>query len=578
MTKLVPPKRTAQNSGVHVPSPDASRFSKIGASKVFLDGERKQMVKSGRDRVYFTAIVFVCCFVVLALRLIDLTVLQSAQTAHTRSHVSEDSIDRAEIRDRNGDVLATNLAVPSVFADTREIWDVYETASKLQSVFPSLKLETLIQRLSCGRAFVWIKRDITPKQQQDVHRLGLPGVGFRVASQRVYPNGNVAAHVLGYVDVDNQGIAGIEKTMDDALQDLAEADQSLDLAIDLRAQHALTDELSKSMQKFGAKAAAGLIMDVNSGEILSMVSLPDFDPNQIGKSEGNERFNRATLGTYEMGSTFKTFTVAMALESGFANINTRFDARTPIRIGRFSINDFHAENRWLSLSEVFLHSSNIGSARIATQIGAEGQQDFLRSLGLLEKASIELPEVGSPLYPDRWGEISTMTISFGHGIAVSPVQLSAATAALVNGGTIVKPTILKRSFKSKSKGKRVVSEETSFQVRNLLREVVQNGTGGKANVRLYDVGGKTGTAEKPGSKGYKRKALLSSFLGVFPMNDPKYVVFVMLDEPQGTKETFGYATGGWTAAPTVANVIRRLGFLFPMNPVIREGDTVLASY
>ncbi len=565
-------------TGVHVPGSDVGGRNQGSPSKVFLDGERKQMVQNGRDRVFIMALAFICCFAVLSVRLIDLTVFKAADRDQARAYVADNAIDRAEIKDRNGDVLATNLAVPSVFADTREIWDAFETAEKLQEVFPDLDTSQLVPRLSCGRAFVWIKRDITPKQQQDVHRLGLPGIGFRMAAQRVYPNGNVAAHVLGYVDIDNRGIAGIEKTMDDALQDLARDHESLHLSIDLRAQHALTDELKKSMETFSAKAAAGLIMDVNTGEILSMASLPDFDPNMVGQSRPDDRFNRATLGTYEMGSTFKTFTVAMALESGFANMNSRYDARAPIRIGRFSIRDFHAENRWLSLSEVFLHSSNIGSARIATQIGATGQKRFLEQLGLLQKSQLELPEVGTPLYPDRWGEISTMTISFGHGIAVSPVQLAAATSALVNGGTTVKPTVLKRSFKSNSNGRRVVSEKTSRQVRSLLREVVQNGTGGKADVRLYEVGGKTGTAEKPGSQGYRRKALLSSFLGVFPMSDPQYLVFVMLDEPKGTKETFGYATGGWTAAPTVARVIERLGFLFSIEPSEDKGKTILASY
>ncbi len=578
MTKPHSHSAGLQTSGVHVPATDGGRRAAMSARKVLLDGERKQMVQSGRDRVFVIAVVFICCFLVLALRLVDLTVFKSAEVSYARSQIRDESIDRAEITDRNGDVLATNLAVPSVFADTREVWDAYETATKLNGVFPELQLDRLIKRLSCGRAFVWIKRDITPKQQQEVHRLGLPGIGFRLASQRVYPNSAVAAHVLGYVDVDNRGIAGIERTMDDALQDLARDGQSLRLSIDLRAQHALTDELSKSMQQFDAKAAAGLIMDVHTGELLSMVSLPDFDPNQISKSNSDERFNRVTLGTYEMGSTFKTFTVAMALESGIANLNTRYDATTPIRVGRFSINDYHAENRWLSVSEVFQHSSNIGSARMAVQVGAAGQKDFLKSLGLLNKASVELPEIGTPMYPDRWGELSTMTISFGHGIAVTPVQLTTATAALVNGGTMVKPTLLKRSFKSNSNGRRVVSEKTSRQVRSLLRNVVQNGTGGKADVPLYDVGGKTGTAEKPGAKGYKRKALLSSFLGAFPMNDPKYVVFVMLDEPKGTKETYGYATGGWTAAPTVGNVIKRLGFLFPMDPVNVDEKPVLASF
>ena len=572
------PHTDQKGSGVHVPTRGSSRFTNKASNKVFLEGERKQMVQGSRDRVFVTAILFVCCFVVLGLRLVDLTVFKSAEATQARTYVRDESIDRAEITDRNGDVLATNLAVPSVFADSREIWDVQETAIKLKGVFPELNIARLTKRLSCGSAFVWIKRDITPKQQQEVHRLGLPGVGFRMASQRVYPNGSVAAHVLGYVDIDNHGIAGIEKTMDDALQDLAHDSQSLKLSLDLRAQHAMTDELVQAMDRFNAKAAAGLVMDVHTGEILSMVSLPDFDPNLIGESKSDQRFNRATLGTYEMGSTFKTFTVAMALDSGFATMNSRFDATTPIRVGRFSIRDYHAENRWLSLSEVFLHSSNIGSAKIATKMGAEAQQQFLRKLGLLSRAPVELPEVGAPLYPDRWGEISTMTISFGHGIAVSPVQLAAATSSLVNGGTIVKPTILKRSFKSNSKGRRIVSKKTSQQVRTLLRDVVQNGTGGKAAVAYYDVGGKTGTAEKPGKSGYKRKALLSSFLGAFPMNDPKYVVFVMLDEPQGTKETYGYATGGWTAAPTVANVIERLGFLFPMDPVTKEGKTVLASF
>ena len=326
-------------------------------------------------------------------------------------------------------------------------------------------------------------------------------------------------------------------------------------------------ELSAAMETFQAKAAAGLILDVNSGELLSMVSLPDFDPHNSNAASDFAKFNRNTLGVYEMGSTFKSFTVANALDDGVVKLTDGFDATKPIKRARFMIRDSHPEARWLTVSEIYMHSSNIGTVQIADAVGVQRQQEFLSRLGLMDSLQVELPERASPLLPASWSGISSATVSFGHGMAVTPLHLARATAALVNGGVLQPVTLLKQGNGQVPQGTRVISERTSQDMRRLMRKVVEKGTGRKADVQGYLVGGKTGTAEKASAGGYDRDAMLSSFVSAFPMNDPKYLVLVVLDEPQGTKETFGYATAGWTAAPVVSRVISRLGPMMGLVPV-----------
>jgi cell division protein FtsI (penicillin-binding protein 3) len=315
-------------------------------------------------------------------------------------------------------------------------------------------------------------------------------------------------------------------------------------------------------------------MDARTGEVLAMVSLPDFDPNQPDSIDGEPRFNRATLGVYEMGSTFKIFTTAMALDSGKVTLQGGYDASEPIRIARYVIRDFHAKKRWLSVPEIFMYSSNIGSVKMALDVGPSAQRAFLRNLGMLTPSPVEITEVGAPLAPGQWRDINAMTIAFGHGIAVSPMQLVSGVAAMVNGGVLYPPTLIRRPPGELLVGKRVISARTSEKIRRLLRLVVEHGTGGKAEATGFLVGGKTGTAEKVVGRRYKAKALMSSFVGAFPMNDPRYVVFAMLDEPTGTKETFGYATGGWVAAPVVGNVISRIGPMLGVRPVDEEAPAI----
>jgi len=459
-------------------------------------------------------------------------------------------------------LLATSLPTASLFADPSAVLNANEVADKLMTVLPDLNHRELLGKLKSKSRFSWVSRNLTPKQHYRVNRLGLPGLGFQRGERRVYPHGRLAAHALGLTDVDGRGISGLEKNFDRDLR----AGSRLQVALDIRIQSMMRQELSDAVQEFRALGAAGLVLDANSGELVSLVSLPDFDPNEPSSAGGEAAFNRVTKGVYEMGSTFKLFTAAMALDSGTVNLNSGYDASEPIKISRFTIRDFHAKNRWLSVPEIIVYSSNIGAAKMAIDVGTKTQRDYLGRFGLLQAARLELPEIGKPLVPKRWREINTMTISYGHGIAVSPLQLASGVAALVNGGRYVSPTVLKRDTDVPIVGRRVLSEETSEQMRGLMRLVVNSGTGRKAAAKGYVVGGKTGTADKLAARGYRKNANISSFVGAFPMNAPRYIVLVVVDEPKGNARTFNYATGGWVAAPAVGRVVQRMATMIGMVP------------
>lgn len=471
---------------------------------------------------------------------------------------------RGDIVDRNGELLATSLQMASLVADPALVIDANELIKKLKTVFPDLNGADVLKDLNSKKRFIWIRRNLSPKQQDAVNALGLPGLAFEPEEKRIYPKGSLTAHIIGYNSVDHTGIAGLEKTFDEALK---KNGKPLQLSLDIRLQGILRDALAEGIKNFSAVGGAGVIMDVRNGEILSMVSLPDFDPNDIGKSSDNQRFNRASLGIYEMGSTFKTFTLAQALDRGAISVSSSFDCTHPISIGRFNINDYHPMHRWLNVPEIFLHSSNIGAVQIIQKVGITAQREFLGKLGLLKQVPLEIPEVGRPMIPADWQEISMMTVSYGHGISVNAVQLVSAASSILNGGTLVTPTLLKRDPAAAIPAPRVISERASELMRQLFRVVVTAGTGKSANVPGYVVGGKTGTADKQSGKGYKKDARLSSFLSAFPMNDPKYAVFIMIDEPKGTKESYGFATGGWVAAPTVGRVIAQIAPLLGIAPV-----------
>ena len=532
-------------------------------------GPARDAIEMSRKRLTITGAILTLAFCVIGLRLVDVSLMQAAVEPRVAFAPKAASLQfsRADIVDRNGILLATSLPTASLYADPRQVLDPAIAAKRLAETLPDLDEKKLAARLASKRAFVWIKRDLTPRQKWDVIRLGLPGIEFRREETRVYPQGRLMSHVVGYVDVDERGIAGVESRFEGELKSRT---KPLALSIDMRMQHALCNELSAAKDEFEALGAAGLVLDARTGEVAAMCSLPDFNPNTPMATKGTSRFNRVALGVYELGSAFKIFTTAMALDAGVASLEDRYDATKPLKVSRFTIRDYHAKRRWLSVSEIFMYSSNIGSARLAMEVGGEAQKVFLGNIGLLTPSKIELPEVGAPIVPKIWRPVNTMTIGFGHGVAVSPLQMAAGVAAMVNGGVYRQPTLIKRAPGQVVLEKQVISERTSKKMRKLMRLVVEEGTGGRADAPGYLVGGKTGTAEKSGTGGYRRKALLSSFVGTFPVDDPRYVVFALLDEPKGNKKTHGYATGGWVAAPIVGRVVRRIGPIAGIRPYENE--------
>ena len=552
--------------------PTGSAATLRGATRIRMDGVRKRALDIGRNRLLVTGAVILLAFGSVGARLVDLMLAGGASLVRTEAAKpgTRPVVSRADILDRNGFVVATSLPISSLYADPTKVLDVEEAAEKLVGVLPELDRQVLVEKLQAERQFVWLKRGLTPDEKYEVNRLGIPGLSFRREESRVYPHGPLLAHIVGYTDTDDRGIAGIERQFNDAL---AGSSDPLKLSIDIRVQSMMREELLRAVDEFSAIGAAGIVADIKTGEIIAMVSLPDFDPNIAGSAGDESAFNRATKGVYEMGSTFKLLTAAMALDAGVVDITGGYDASEPIRIARFTISDYHPENRWLSVPEIIIHSSNIGSAKMGLDVGIERQQEYLSRFGLLSPPEIELPEVGAPLYPRRWREINTMTISFGHGIAVSPLQLVGGISALANGGFVHKPTLLARQVPGEMpSGERVISARTSEIMRGLMRLVVTRGTGRKANAEGYMVGGKTGTADKLGGAGYLDDKRIASFVGAFPIQSPRYVVFAMVDEPKGIKRTFNYATGGWVAAPVVGKVVAAMGPLLGIPPTQEHGD------
>jgi cell division protein FtsI (penicillin-binding protein 3) len=527
-------------------------------------------------RIVFVAGVFLVLFGAISARLMQFGFMPDTKAGLRHLPANEISAARPDIIDRNGEVLATDVKTVSIFAEPRKILDKDEAVELLTAVLPDLNARELRDKLGSKKGFVWVKREITPRQQAEVHRLGIPGLSFLPEHKRVYPNGPAAAHVLGFANIDNVGIAGIEKYIDaQGLQDLNGAGflargadlKPVQLSLDLRVQHILRDELIKALSKFKAKAAAGTIVDVTTGEVIALASLPDFDPNNPVDALENDRINRIAVGVYEMGSTFKAITTAMALDSGKMNIHSSFDARAALRYGRFKINDFHAQNKIMTVPEVFIHSSNIGTARMALNIGVDGHQAFLKKMGQLERLRTELPENAEPIIPARWGELNTMTIAFGHGLAVAPLQAVMATASLVNGGHLMKPTFLKRSpEEAMGQSTRVIKSDTSEAMRFVMRLNAERGSASRAAVPGFFVGGKTGTAEKVIGGRYSKNRLLTTFMAISPSDKPRYLFLTILDEPQGLPETHGYATAGWNASPTTGNIIERAGPLLGISP------------
>ncbi len=528
----------------------------------------------GRNRLAIVGALLSLAFLIVGARLIDVVVIKEGfEPPLARAVPGHTQLGRRDIVDRNGVLLATNLPTASLYADPTKVLDAEEAATKLARALPGVSRAELLSKLRGPRRFVWIKRNLTPREQSAINRLGVPGIAYQREERRVYPQGRLFAHVVGFADIDNRGLAGVEKAFDDALAAAPPGrTDPLHLSLDTRFQHVLREELARGMAEFRAAGAAGVVLDVASGETLAMVSLPDFSPNRPDAGDGAARFNRATLGTYERGSTFKVFTTAMALDLGVVTLDDRYDVSTPIRAARFTIRDSKPTKGRLTVSEILIRSSNIGAAKMALDVGATSQREFLARLGLLRPADIELPEVATPVYPARWREISAMTIAYGHGVAVSPLQVASAVAAVVDGGVFKPATILKRAPGESPLGWRALTPRTSREMRALMHLVVTEGSGGKASVPGYLVGGKTGTADKVGPGGYQRDSRISSFVAAFPIDAPRYVVFVMFDEPHGTEATFNFATGGWTAAPVAGRVIARIGPIAGIAPVGGVGD------
>jgi cell division protein FtsI (penicillin-binding protein 3) len=534
------------------------------AGTVRLEGVKHRALETARNRLLATGVVFALAFLVIAGRLVDLTVLDGSPARTRAAQAAANAVGRGDIVDRNGVVLATSLPTASIYADPKQIIDADGAIGDLARVFPDIDREVLRARLSGPAHFVWVRRGLTPEQQERVNRLGIPGLGFVTEHRRVYPQGRAAAHVVGFTDIDDHGIAGVEQTFERSLA----AGNRLRLGLDIRVQHILRRELEASRREFGALGAAGMVLNLGTGDVVGMVSLPDFDPNDpVTDPDDEARFNRVTKGVYEMGSTMKLFTVAMALDSGSTTLSGGYDATRPLRVSRFTISDYHPKKRWLSTPEIIVYSSNIGAALMALDVGTTVQHQYLDRLGLLRAASIELPEVGAPLIPHPWREIDTMTAGFGHGLAITPLQLVNGVAALVNGGVLRPATLEYRGEENPAPGKPVLAGKTSRQVRGLMRQVVLHGTGANADVPGYKVGGKTGTAEKLVRGRYNENARISSFIGAFPIDAPRYLVLAMLDEPKGNRSTANYATGGWVAAPIVARLVRHMAPLLGIPPV-----------
>jgi cell division protein FtsI (penicillin-binding protein 3) len=548
-----------------------------------------RMRRRAESRLLVLGVFFFVCFSVVGMRMTTLAASDPVEPVSTAS-IPQIANQRADIVDRNGEVLATNLATTALYAQPPLMVDPAAAAEGLAQIFPDLELAKLQQDFMGKRKFLWIKKKISPEQQQLVHDLGEPGLLFGPREMRLYPNGKLAAHILGGASFGKEGvnaaevigIAGVERWFDETLRDPAREGEPLQLSIDMTAQSAMRDVLAGGVKLMNAKGAGAILMDIHSGEILSMASLPDFDPNNRprvlieGDQSDSPLFNRASQGVYELGSTFKIFQAGINLEKGLVNENTMVDTKGPLKWGRFKIRDFHDYGKQLSVTDVIVKSSNIGTARMALAAGAGAQQEMLEKLGFFDAVPVELGEARKtrPLLPKRWSEISTMTISYGHGIAATPLHLATAYATMGNGGYKVSPTIVKQ-VGVQPKGEQILSEQTSRKLVDMLRAVVTRGTASFGEVKGYEVAGKTGSADKPKpGGGYYDEKVISTFAAIFPASDPKYVLVVTLDEPSIRAHGEERRTAGWTAVPVSAEIIARLMPILGLRPNVASAGNV----
>jgi cell division protein FtsI (penicillin-binding protein 3) len=556
------------------------------AQNAAFEGTRKRKSAQAKNRVGLLIVGFAVFYCVIGGRLVQYGM---AHPEVTSSILPADRLlaSRPDIVDRNGAVLATDIRTVSLFAEPHKIVDTDEVIEKLATVLPDLDVKSTYSKLKSNSHFQWLRRQLTPKQQGQILALGIPGIGFRPEKRRFYPGGSTAAHIVGYVNIDNRGVAGMERYIDtQGLADLASvgmtSDQPLEpvkLSIDLRVQAIVHDVVVESLKKYQSIAGGAVVIDVHTGEILGMASAPDFDPNDPAGGGEQGWMNRMSNGTFEMGSTFKSFTIAMGLDSGKMNLQSTFDARFPIKLGGFTIKDFHGKGRILSVPEIFQYSSNIGTAKIADMVGIDNHKEFLTRLGLLSRMKTELPEVAMPSQPREWKKINSVTISFGHGVSTTPLQTAVAGTALVNGGKYLPPTFLPRSrAQADEMAVQVLKPSTSKDMRFLFDWNGINGSGRNARVAGFDVGGKTGTADKVVNGRYAHDKNFNAFLAAFPMDNPQYVVLSFSDEPKTDKGN-GAALAAMSAAPMVKEIISRSAPILGVKPKFgNDGSALLVSY
>ena len=538
-------------------------------------------------RLLILSVIFFCAFGVIGARM---GVLAATEPSEPRAAAAGSIIQaqRADITDRHGRILATNFETHALYAQPLQMVDKERVAAELAAIFPDLKQEKLLKEFTGKRKFLWIKKKLSPEQKQAVHNIGDPGLLFGPREMRLYPNGKLAAHVMGGASFGREGVhaaevigvAGVEKYFDVELRDPARSGAPLALSLDLTVQAAAERVLYGGMKLMNAKGAASVLMDVHTGEIISIVSLPDFDPNARpsplieGDASDSPLFNRAVQGVYELGSAYKIFTAAQAMDLNLVNHQTMIDTGKALRVGGFNIGEFKKKNYGvLSVADIIVKSSNRGTGRLALQIGVKRQKEFMKLMGFMDYTPLEIVEAkgGKPLYPERWTDLSAVTISYGHGISNSPLHLAAGYAALANGGTYIKPTIVKRT--GAPQGTRVMREDTARYARQMLRKVVTEGTASFGEVQGYTVGGKTGTADKPKPRGgYYKDKVIATFASLFPAHNPKYVLVVTLDEPSETSGKKPRRTAGWTAVPVAAEMIGRVAPLLGLRPEIEPGE------
>ena len=532
-----------------------------------------EMIKVSHRRVQIVFFSVLAVLLTLVLRIFDLSIFNFGDFQHGSISYNKDIHMRNNLVDRNGIILASTLPTASAYINPAQFINPVQSLELISKEL-NINVKELAGRISAGKSFVWLKRHITPHEQQKLHNLGIPGVYFVKDQKRIYPHKNLFSHIIGLVDIDNKGVSGLEASFNNQLNDINQ--RTLQTSLDSKIQYIVKQELENAITTHNAIGGTAIVMDVHTGELVSVVSLPDFDPSNISSIDNKTLFNQATLGVYEMGSVLKPVTIAMALDSGKINVRDSFDVSTPLKINNFTINDYRGKGGFLSVPEVLMYSSNRGVAHMIRKVGVKKQREYFKKLGLLSSIGIEVPETSNPIYPSeaRWKELSSVTMSFGHGISITPIHLIQAFSAIVNDGIFRKATLIKGRG-DEAIGKRVFSSKTSSLMNRMLRLVTEGGSSRQAGFNDYLVGAKTGTAEKIINGRYSKTVNLALCVGAFPINNPKYSILILVDEPKASKLTFGFATGGWIAAPVISKIVSRIAPILNIAPVDEKDPKVI---